>query len=133
MPTQKSNLSLDIVRSSFTYIGIACLLGVIEWICTDWLQIVYEKVSAGLLFLSGVYLLFYFVFAFFQNKHQDKGGFIFLVLMMLKIVMIAGYLFLFLNPMEIENKREILLFLLNYFALLLVDMVVKMRLLNKEK
>lgn len=43
---------------------------------------------------------------------------------------IFGYLFLFLNPEASENKREVLLFLMNYFALLIVDLAIKVRLMK---
>ncbi len=126
----KSNTSTTIIRSAFVYLIVAFLLGSGTYLIGNSLQITYEKVSSGLIFLTGLYLLFYFLFVFIQKKHPDKSGFIFLILMSLKLFFIFGYLFLFLNPTSGENKREVLLFLMNYFALLVVDMTVKIRLMK---
>jgi hypothetical protein len=126
----RSNTSITIIRSSFVYIIVAILLGSASWLLCEWIKISFEKVSSGLVFLTGLYLLFYYVFVFIQKKHNERSGFIFLILMSLKIIFIFGYLFLFLNPSSNENKKEILLFLMNYFALLVVDMAIKIRLMK---
>lgn len=126
----KSSLTVQSIRSSFLYLVIAVASGTVSWLLAERLTISLEKVTSGLLFLTGLYLLFYFVFVFIQKRQPDKIGFIFLILMALKLTGIFGYLFLFLNPGTSENKTEILLFLMNYFALLIVDIVVKLRLIK---
>ncbi len=126
----KSSLTVQSIRSSFLYLVIAVASGTVSWLLAERLTISLEKVTSGLLFLTGLYLLFYFVFVFIQKRQPDKIGFIFLILMTLKLTGIFGYLFLFLNPGTSENKTEILLFLMNYFALLIVDIVVKLRLIK---
>ena len=108
-------------------------MGSLEWIGAEWLQIKYEKVKPGVIFITGLYLFLYNLFVVAQKRHPDKAGFIFLILMVLRLVLIIGYLFLFLNPVHIENKREVLLFLMNYFVLLIVDLIVKIRLMKEEK
>lgn len=130
MPISKSNWAIQSIRSSFVYLTVATVLMGAEWWLTEWLTISIKKVSSALLFLSGLYLLFYFLFVFIQKKHPDNSAFIFLILMGLKLAFIISYLFLFLNPTDSENKTEILLFLMNYFALLIVDIVVKLRLIK---
>ncbi len=126
----KSNTEITTIRSSFAYIIVALFLGSASWMCRKWLQISFEKVSSGLIFLTGLYLLFYFLSVVIQKRHPEKSGFISLILILLKLIFIIGYLFLFLNPTSGENKREILLFLMNYFALLIVDLAIKIRLMK---
>ena len=127
---QKNNSAFISIRNSFVYLVVALIMAAAIWIFNESLKISYEKVRSGLVFLTGLYLLFYYSFVFIQKKHEDKSGFIFLILMELKLCFIFGYLFLFLNPSSSENKREILLFLMNYFALLVVDMAIKIRLMK---
>jgi len=127
---QKSNQLVHFVYYPAVFICSAVLLGGIEWISAEWLQLRYDQVKTGVIFLTGLYLFLYYPFVFIQKRFTDKAGFIFLILMMLKLVFVIGFLFLFLNPTHNENKREILLFLMNYFVLLVVDMAVKVRLMK---
>ncbi len=128
MPRNKQ--TIQYARSSVLYLVGSLAVAAITYAFDDWLKILMEKVISGLIFLTGLYLLFYFIFAFIQKKHPDKSAFTFLILTALKSVFIIVYLFLFLNPTDIENKTEILLFLMNYFALLIIDIVVKLRLMK---
>lgn len=129
----KSNSAFQVILKSLYYPLISVLLAIGCWVCNWWIQIELSKVYSGLFFLTGVYLLFYYLFVLIQKKHSEKGGFIFLILMTLKLCFIFGYLFLFLNPSASENKREVLLFLMNYFALLIVDLTLKVRVMKQDK
>jgi len=112
------------------YICVAFVLGCVEWISAECIQIQYNKVKAGVIFLSGLYLFLHYPFVFIQKKYKDRAGFMFLILMMLKFSFALVFLFLFLNPKHIENKREILLFLMNYFVLMVTDLAIKMHLMK---
>ncbi len=82
------------------------------------------------IFLPSAYIFFYFAFMLLLKSRKEFGAFIFLVLMGLKLVLVMGFLFIFINPTEIENKREILLFFMNYFVFLIVDILIKAKLMN---
>ncbi len=127
---QRNNHLIKFIYYPVLYICVAAVIGYIEGINADWLQIKYEKVKAGIIFLTSLYFLLYFPFVFIQHTYTDRSGFIFLVIMVLKVSFVMGFLFLFLKPNDIENKREILLFLMNYFVLLAVDLAIKMRLMK---
>gem|GEM_PF-6385887 len=118
------------IQTSFSYLIAAFSIIAIEWFITEWAKINMKKVIPGMIFLTGLYLLFYYAFVFVQKKHSTNSGFILLGMMLLKMCFIIVFLFLFLNPMDNGNKREILLFLMNYFALLTVDITIKLRLMK---
>lgn len=118
------------IRFPVAYIIIATLSGVFAFYISDWFQAEPKKIVLSSLFLGGLYLLFYYVFLFLQKKYRDQSAFIFLIILMLKFVFIFAFLFLFLNPMEAENKRETLLFLMTYFVLLVADVAIKIRLMK---
>lgn len=126
----KNNPVRQYIQSPLLYLVISAGYAATIIALDEWLKISIEKVISGFAFLTGTYLLFYFLFLFIQKKRNDQSAFIFLILTGLKFALIISYLFLFLKPTSIENKTEILLFLMNYFALLIVDMVVKMRLIR---
>ncbi len=118
------------IQSPLKYLAVTLVFVAASYLFVDWFQIALEKVIPGFIFLTGLYLLFYFLFVFIQKKYSDKSAFIFLILMGLKLVFIIAYLFLFLNPSTHENKTEILLFLMNYFALLIIDLTLKVHLVR---
>ena len=126
----KNNSVAQSIQKSLYYPLVAILLAIVWYVSIEWLQIAFTKVTSGLVFLTGLYLLFYYLFVFVQKRHKEKSGFIFLIMLTLKMCFILGYLFLFLNPEASENKREVLLFLMNYFALLIVDLAIKVRLMK---
>ena len=72
-----------------------------------------SKVMWLTLFLPSAYIFFYFAFIILLKTRKEFGAFIFLTLMAMKLVLVVGFLFIFINPTEIENKREILLFFMN--------------------
>lgn len=126
----KNSSALKLIRYPFLYILVATLCAAIAITYKDWIQAESEKIILTTVFLGGLYLLFYFVFLFLQKKHRDQSAFIFLIILMLKFGFILAFLFLFLNPSDAENKREILLFLMTYFLLLIVDIAIKIRLMK---
>lgn len=127
---QKNRFQLKVIRYPFVYVIAAALMGVAGFMNFEWIQVDLKKIIQSTVFLGGLYLLFYFVFLFLQKKHRDQSAFIFLIILMLKFGLILGFLFLFLNPSDAENKREILLFLMTYFVLLVVDIAIKIRLMK---
>ncbi len=109
---------------------MALVLITIEWAFKDWILVDEKKIVLITGFLTGFYLLFHFAFLFLRKRHVDSEGFIFLILLGIKFAFILFFLFFYLKPMDAENKREVLLFLMNYFTFLVTDIILKVRLLN---
>ena len=118
------------LKIPFQYVFVALILIAIEWACKDWILVDEKKIVLTTSFLTGLYLLFHFVFLLLRKKYVDSIGFNFLILLSLKFAFILFFLFFYLNPMDAENKRVVLLFLINYFSFLITDLILKVRLLN---
>ncbi len=118
------------LKIPFQYVSVALTLIVIEWTLKDWIHVDEKKIILATGFLTGLYLLFHFLFLFIQKRINNSEALIFLILMGLKFAFILFFLFFYLNPMDAENKRVVLLFLINYFSFLITDLILKVRLLN---
>jgi len=118
------------LKIPFQYVSVALILIAIEWACKDWILVDEKKIVLTTSFLTGLYLLFHFVFLFLQKKYVDTVGFSFLILLGVKFAFILFFLFFYLKPMDLQNKRVVLLFLMNYFTFLIADLILKVRLMN---
>ena len=118
------------LKIPYQYVSVALTLIVIEWACKDWILVDEKKIVLTIGFLTGLYLLFHFAFSLLRKKYVDSEAFIFLIILGLKFAFILIFLFFYLKPMDTENKRVVLLFLMNYFTFLITDLILKVRLMN---
>ena len=128
---QKSNSKKRIVKFTLIYILAAAFSFLLNHLADKHLQVGAEKIIESSLFLGGVYLLFYFLFIFTQKIIPEQIAPIFLVMLLLKSGIVIAFLFIFLNPMDEENKKETLLFFKTYFVLLVTDLAIKVQLMKQ--
>ena len=118
------------LKIPFQYVSVALVIITIEWVFKDWILVDEKKIVLTTSFLTGLYLLFHFVFLFLQKKYVDTVGFSFLILLGVKFAFILFFLFFYLKPIDPLNKKVVLLFFMNYFTFLITDLILKVRLMN---
>ena len=118
------------LKIPFQYIYVALVIITIEWVSKDWILVDKKKITLITSFLTGLYLLFHFVFLYLRKKHANYEGVSFLIISGLKFAIILFFLFFYLKPIDPLNKRVVLLFFMNYFTFLITDLILKVRLMN---
>ncbi len=112
------------------YVWVSIALFLLQKIFTDQFNFDQLKVQYMSAFLLGVYVLFYFLFFYIRRKRKDQSAFIFTGLIILKLLLVFSFILWEINPIKTENKEEVLLFIVNYFALLITDIPIKAKVMN---
>lgn len=118
------------LKIPFQYVSVAILIFLIDWFIKDYIHIDEKKIVLITSFLTGLYLLFHFLFLLLRRILSIPDSLIFLFLLGLKFAFILIFLLLYLHPMDPQNRTGVLLFFMNYFIFLITDIVLKVKLID---
>lgn len=130
MQMLRSNSRHTIFTIPLVYTVVASIGVAIGYAFEEILEVDSKKVVHSSIFLCVLYLLMYSAFLFFLKSNRELLTLSIVSLMGIKFMLALGFVFLFLEPTCEEYHREILLFFKTYFALLIADIAIKMKLMK---
>lgn len=111
---------------------ITFFLGAINYAISYWTEVRNERIFMMIISLFGVFVLFELLFEIVQGKKRKRHLIKYFVFSAVKISVILGVAYFFLNAKSIENRYEALFFLFNYLAFSTFDITMKVNIINKN-